>query len=154
MWAWKSFLRGHHPILMDFGLLGGLEPGDAPGPDGGVSPFEQFEPARFAMGETRRYADRMDLVAMEPRGDISSTAFALASPGREYLVLQPEPSAPITVQLEAGRYAVEWHDVSARTTRPGDEVTIDAATGVDFRPPTGLAGPAVLYLRSAAVDRS
>ena len=25
LWAWKSFLRGHHPILMDFGLLGGFE---------------------------------------------------------------------------------------------------------------------------------
>ena len=28
LWAWKSFLRGHHPILMDFGLIAGLEPGD------------------------------------------------------------------------------------------------------------------------------
>ena len=27
LWAWKSFVRGHHPILMDFGLIGGLEPG-------------------------------------------------------------------------------------------------------------------------------
>ena len=27
LWAWKSFLRGHHPILMDFGFIAGLEPG-------------------------------------------------------------------------------------------------------------------------------
>ena len=26
LWAWKSFLRGHHPILMDFGLIAGVEP--------------------------------------------------------------------------------------------------------------------------------
>src|SRR5215207_7722468 len=25
LWAWKSFLRGHHTILMDFGLIGGVE---------------------------------------------------------------------------------------------------------------------------------
>ncbi len=24
LWAWKSFLRGHHPILMDFGMIGGV----------------------------------------------------------------------------------------------------------------------------------
>jgi hypothetical protein len=23
LWAWKSFLRGHHPILMDYGIIGG-----------------------------------------------------------------------------------------------------------------------------------
>ena len=26
LWAWKSFIRGHHPILMDFGLIDGLRP--------------------------------------------------------------------------------------------------------------------------------
>src|SRR5215216_211738 len=26
LWAWKSFLRGQHPILMDFGLIGGVDP--------------------------------------------------------------------------------------------------------------------------------
>ena len=25
LWAWKSFLRGHHPILMDFGIIDGVE---------------------------------------------------------------------------------------------------------------------------------
>ena len=28
LWAWKSFLRGHHPILMDFGLIGGVPAGN------------------------------------------------------------------------------------------------------------------------------
>jgi hypothetical protein len=26
LWAWKSFLRGHHPILTDMGLIGGVAP--------------------------------------------------------------------------------------------------------------------------------
>ena len=30
LWAWKSFLRGHHPILMDYGLIGGPKPSDPP----------------------------------------------------------------------------------------------------------------------------
>ena len=44
LWAWKSFLRGHHPILMDFGLIGGINP---PGPSmGGPMSYTGFEPAR------------------------------------------------------------------------------------------------------------
>ena len=43
LWAWKSFVRGHNPILMDYGLLGGFEPGDdAEG--GEPTPFDAFEP--------------------------------------------------------------------------------------------------------------
>ena len=33
LWAWKSFLRGHHPILMDFGLIAGVEPTSDVDPD-------------------------------------------------------------------------------------------------------------------------
>ena len=91
LWAWKSFLRGHHPILMDFGIIGGV---DAPDP--------AFSPARFAMGDTRRFADRMNVLHMTPRGELTSTGYALANPGDEYLVLQPaEDRAPFTVDLEA-----------------------------------------------------
>ena len=28
LWAWKSFLRGHHPILMDFGIIDVVNPLD------------------------------------------------------------------------------------------------------------------------------
>jgi hypothetical protein len=28
LWAWKTFLRGHHPILMDFGIIAGVNPPD------------------------------------------------------------------------------------------------------------------------------
>ena len=59
LWAWKTFLRGHHPILMDFGMIGGVNPPDPKA--GGPMSFETFEPARFAMGDTVRYAERMRL---------------------------------------------------------------------------------------------
>jgi hypothetical protein len=49
LWAWKSFLRGHHPILMDFGLIGGVHPSDPSA--GGPMSYVAYEPARYAMGE-------------------------------------------------------------------------------------------------------
>ena len=79
LWAWKSFLRGHNPILMDFGIIDGVNP---PDPSLGVPAYESFEPARYAMGDTLRFAERMNLVEMEPRGDLSSTGYALANPGK------------------------------------------------------------------------
>ena len=51
---------------MDFGLIEALRPAAESNPDAGDGPFEAFEAARWAMGDTRRFADRMDLIAMEP----------------------------------------------------------------------------------------
>jgi hypothetical protein len=143
LWAWKSFLRGHHPILMDFGLIGGVRPAD------GGAPYAQFEPAREAMGDTRRFADRMDLVRTEPRTDLSSTGYALASPGQEYLVLQPSED-PFTVLLEPGTYSVEWFGVERRDTLTAEPMTVDQPGPTPFGPPDGMAGPAVLYLSAAS----
>ena len=115
LWAWKSFLRGHHPILMDFGLIDGL--GLAATPSPGAPPYAAFEAARYAMGDTLRYAEQMDLLSMLPRGDLASTGYALANPGQEYLVLQPAATAePFTVMLAAGDYTGEWFDVNSRRT--------------------------------------
>jgi hypothetical protein len=141
LWAWKSFVRGQHPILMDFGIIDVANPLD---PSTGVPPTEAFEPGRLAMGDTRRYAERMDLAATEPRGDLASTTFALANPGREYLVLQPEGSA-FTVTPDPGTYRVEWFAVDARETAADDDVTVERVGPVEFRAP--FPGPAVLYLR-------
>jgi hypothetical protein len=138
LWAWKSFLRGHHPILMDFGIIAGLAPAAG-------TPYDAFEAARYAMGDTLRYAEQMDVIAMQPRGDLSSTAFVLASPGREYLVLQPrETSVPFTVMLEAGRYEVEWYNVRTRASLAGEPLAVAAASSVELTAP--FVGPAVVYL--------
>jgi hypothetical protein len=144
LWAWKSFLRGHHPILMDFGLIGGVNPPDPKA--GGPMSFETFEPARFAMGDTVRYADRVGLIDMEPRPELSSTRFTLANPGAEYLTLQPE-RGDLTVTVEPGRYSVEWFGVDGRETVEAKDVTVDAAGPVSFHPPLDTE-PSILYLRS------
>jgi len=107
LWAWKSFLRGHHPILMDFGIIAGMDPASPSTEGPGVPPYEAYEAARYAMGDTRRFADRMNLIAMQPRGDLSSTGYALANPGQEYLVLQPgEAADPFTVYRARARSTI------------------------------------------------
>jgi hypothetical protein len=148
LWAWKSFLRGHHPILMDFGLIGGINPPDPSA--GGPMSYAAFEPARHAMGDTLRFAERMNLIEMEPREDLSSTGYALANPGQEYLVLQPGGAAdPFTVVLEPGTYSAEWFSVQRRETIPAQARTVERSTPTGFSPPASAPGPAVLYLRRA-----
>jgi hypothetical protein len=149
LWAWKSFLRGHHPILMDFGIIGGINPPDPSA--GGPMSYAAFEPARYAMGDTLRFAERMNLIEMKPRDDLSSTGYALADPGREYLVLQPSGAAgSFTVLLEPGTYAAEWFGIEDRKTVPGDAMTVERAAATSFSPPSELSGPTVLYLKGGS----
>jgi hypothetical protein len=140
LWAWKSFLRGHHPILMDFGIIGGVNPADPS--------FASFELARYAMGDTLRFAERMTLSRMEPRGEVSSTGYALVNAGKEYLVLQPSETAdPFTVSLDRGTYEVEWFSLNNRQTESAGQVTVENSTSTSFSAPFEAAGPAVLYLK-------
>jgi hypothetical protein len=149
LWAWKSFLRGHHPILMDYGLIAGFEPGGAPPADTGVPPFAHYEPARWAMGDTRRYAECMGLIDMHPRRDIASTGYALANRGSEYLVLDPGGAGrAFTVDLPAGSYQVEWFDIGTRATTAGAALTVESRSTVEFSSPFPPA-PVVLYLKGA-----
>jgi hypothetical protein len=149
LWAWKSFLRGHHPILMDFGIIGGVNPSDPA--VGGPMSYAAFEPARYAMGDTLRFAERMNLIEMEPRNDLSSTGYALANPGQEYLVLQPSATAdPFSVRLAAGTYTVEWFSIQSRQTMEAGEVTVERDESLGFTAPVAETEPAVLYLRRPA----
>lgn len=138
LWAWKSFLRGHNPILMDYGLIDGVK-----------TPDPAFEPARYAMGDTLRFASRMNLIAMEPSDELSSTGYALAAPGEEYLVLDPGDTAGrFDVRLKPGTYATEWFSIERRESIHGDQVAVRTAASASFNRPGGLSGPFVLYLRN------
>jgi hypothetical protein len=149
LWAWKSFLRGHHPILMDYGIIGGVNPSDPSA--GGPMSYAAFEAARWAMGDTLRYANRMNLIGTQPRGELSTTGYALVNPGEEYLVLQPGTTAePFTVELAPGTYRVEWFGVNSRQTTEAGEVTADGDERLGFTAPFSETEPAVLYLRRVA----
>jgi len=144
MWAWKSFLRGHHPILMDYGIIK-IGPHElAPG----EPPFEAYEPARNAMGDTLRFAERMELIDMTPQPELSSTGYVLASRGGEYLVLQPEGTpGTFTVTLEAGTYEVEWFGTAERKTKQANKLVVKSPDKVNFTSPFKV-GAAVLYLKA------
>jgi hypothetical protein len=85
---------------------------------------------------------------MQPRTDLSSTGFALANSGTEYLLLQPSETAdPFTVALTAGQYAVEWHSLRSRDTVSGAVLTIPDDNKINISAPSEIAGPAVVHLR-------
>jgi hypothetical protein len=145
LWVWKAFLRGHNPILYDLAILGGGVP---PEPSEGSPSFESLEPARRAMGDTRGFAELINLSAMQPRTDLSSTGFALAEEGNEYLILQPDEGAgPFTVAVPAGRFSVKWHSVRSRETIPAGALGVSRDTRSTLSAPPEIAGPAVVHLR-------
>ncbi|HJR78638.1 MAG TPA: hypothetical protein VJ821_01120 [Anaerolineales bacterium] len=148
LWAWKSFLRGHYPILMDFGIIAGVNPPDPSAESPGVPSYASSEETRYAMGDTLHYAEKMDLLEMEPRGDLSSTGYVLANPGEEYLILEPgEENNMFSVTLNEGEYTVEWFSVNRRETMAKDNLVIEVERRTDFTSPFTEAGPAVLYLK-------
>lgn len=98
------------------------------------------------MGYSRRYAEQMNLAAMTPRGDLSTTGYCLAAPGREYLVYQPG-EGPFQLQLEGGDktlLAVEWFDPKTGKTTAAKQ--LKATGAATFEPP--FAGDAVLCLKA------
>ena len=142
-WVWKSFTRGMNPILMD-----PIQP--FPGIDehphwGAINRpgHPLWEPIRRQMGDTRRFADCVNLARMPPRGDLSSSGYCLADPGAEYLVYLPEGGA-VTVDLsEVGTTLdLEWFDIrSGKTSDPGQ-----LAGGGARELTAPFAGEAALYL--------
>jgi hypothetical protein len=103
-WVWKVFTRGHNIIFMCHHV-----------------PQPEWEPSRNAMGDTLTFANKMDLANMPPRGDLTSTGYALANPGEEYLVFQPG-SGSFNVDLAPGTYDVEWFNPRDRTYHDGGTV--------------------------------
>lgn len=124
--VWKCFLRGTHPIVMDWW-------------DG-----DRWKPIRQAMGQTRRYADTINLAAMRPRNDLASTTYCLADPGKEYLVYLPDGGAAmVDVSAAQGKLIVEWFN--PRTNEQCAGGRSDGGAKRRFQAPFG--GDAVLYLR-------
>jgi len=133
-WVWKIFTRGHHPIYMD----------PLRKQDWFSISEAQMEGARKAMGDTHRYAERINLAVMVPRGELSSTRYCLADPGIEYLVYQPKGGEGFFVELIAGTYRYEWFN-PAKGQITGSGNVQAAGGGQQFKAP--FAGDAVLYLK-------
>ena len=130
---WKAFARGYHYTMYD-------QPFEAPIEDA------TWDLARRNVGAIATYANEVfyDLAKMLPNGDLSSTQYALANPGSEYLIVQPA-SGPFTVEMRAGTYSYEWFDPNAASTADTGLLTVQAGNNA-FTPP--FSGSAVLYLKS------
>jgi hypothetical protein len=133
-WVWETFTRGNNPLYMD-----------------DLSQNSTMESARVAMGQTRSYANKMNLATMTPRGDLTSTGYALANPGHEYLAYNPSGGS-FSVNLSdaalSDSFSVEWFnpgsgaaDLSTGVSRGG---TVAGGATRAFSPP--FHGAVVLYL--------
>ncbi len=133
VWAWKSFLRGHNPIWMDPYNKDAIERNKVAGYRDNVL---------RNLGYTRRYAEKMNLAAMTPQNDLTSTKYCLANPGREHLVYQPATGG-LSVNLAAGTYVVEWFN--PETGEKQNDTKVSGGGQRSFQPPFDNAS--VLYLK-------
>ena len=127
-YVWESFMRGYNPIYMDpFEAVHELTIGEP------VLNEPQHERARVAMGQTRRWADRLNMKRVTPQGELASTGYCLADRGHEYLIYIPaagvkaesgagKPTRPVTVNLTgaSGAFTAEWTDLETGTTKHAD----------------------------------
>lgn len=133
-WVWRSMTRGHNPIFMDpwdGSVLG--RPGD-----------KQFDRLRKAMGQARKYAERMNLAKMGPANAAASSGYCLSDGKSEFLVYVPKGGA-VTVDVTGvkGEMTVEWFDPKADRAVAGKAVAGGAKR--ELKPP--LEGEMVLYLK-------
>ena len=150
-WVWKSFTRGLNPIFMD--------PIEMP----------RWESVRQTMGMTLAYANRMNLVAMKPHGEIASSRYCLVNPGEEYLVYVPlevpwlenrrfihrlkrpirnirrlfETKVTLDLSSYPSQFSVEWLNPSTGKIKMGSSVK--GGTKLSLTAP--FKGDAVLHIR-------
>jgi hypothetical protein len=95
------------------------------------------------MGCTRRLAEHVRLLRLEPRPDLCSTGFALADPGQEYVTLQPDSTGPLSITLDPGRYAVRWYGLVVADLVASEELSVDESGPCSLEAPDA---PAVVHL--------
>lgn len=140
VWVWMQFTRGTNVSVLDGNHFypDHVVPDNPEDAEGAALTYD----ARLSMGDIRAYALRMDLAHALPSESASSTGFALAQPGVEYLVYQPNSEA-FTVTLAPGTYTMEWfHPTTKHTVLAG---TLPGGSTTTFTPP--FSGDAVLYLK-------
>jgi hypothetical protein len=132
VWVWKSFTRGLNVLFMEELL---------------PSPTWQ-DSTRVAMGQARRYAERINLARMMPNPELAQTGYVLADRGREYLAFQDGSQGEFWINVEEARepFEVEWFDTTKGVAIPGKPV----AGGGRRVFTTPFPGPAVVYLKQAA----
>jgi hypothetical protein len=127
-----------------------------------LSPPEEWEGIRKAMGYARAMASRVDLASMQPMGELTSTGYCLAASGKEYLIYLPSEhgwlrtligsilnglageQVEVDLSTVQGTFDVEWIDVGQGQIFSGDPVK--GGQRLEFQAP--FAGDAVLHVKA------
>jgi len=148
---WINFTQGNQTLFMDPYLLyyprQNRNIPQSPVNGIGTMPDLRWENVRNTMGYIREYADRMNLAAMTPQGNLSSTGHVLANarPSNAELLVYASSGGLFTVDLTdiKGNFEVEWINPATGIKTVNENVS---GGGVrTFTPP--FSGDAVLYLR-------
>jgi hypothetical protein len=140
-WVWENFLQGNQCLFMDPYLDPSHDPGRNDPPNGKPDPY--WDSLRQAMGQSRRYAERMDLAEAAPHPELVSSKFCLAAPGKEYVVLVPD-GGEVTVDLSAASNTLraEWLRTGDGAVYPASPVQGGAKSNLK----SPFSGEGVLYL--------
>lgn len=156
-WAWKNFTSGNNLLFMDPYLIQWKDRNSPSGECSGgqcrvVDPY--WDVLRGALGETRIYAEKINLAAMVPQPRLSSSGFCLANPGSEYLIYKPAPGGwksylpwlnrSFTVKLKAGTYSYEWFSPALNKVGAAGTITVGNSGDKLFTAP--FSGDSVLWL--------
>ena len=143
LWAWKSFLRGHHPILMDFGIIEGVNQAEpspvlpgfrtCPPGDGRHPAVRGTDPAQRNAAARRTQLDRVR--AGEPRRRVPRPAAE-----RDLRAVHGDPGARHVL----GRVVQRHHAATKEAVKP---LAVESAGSAGFTAPFAEAGPAVVYLK-------
>jgi hypothetical protein len=148
---WINFTQGNQTLFMDpYVVYYPREHRNLPkSPRNGIGlgPDPRWENVRNTMGYIHDYADCMNLAAMTPQGNLSSTGHVLANTGPtnpEFLVYTSS-NGVFTVNLAGikGRFKIEWMNPATGVKTSGE--TVSGGAKRTFTPP--FSGDAVLYLR-------
>jgi hypothetical protein len=148
---WINFTQGNQTVFMDPWVV--YYPRESrnlpPSPVHGIGsgPDLRWENVRNTMGYIRDYADRMNLAAMTPRANLSSTGHVLANTNpmnAEFLIYVPSGGA-FTVNLSGitGKFKAEWMNPSTGTKT--SVAVVSGGAERSFTPP--FTGDAALYLK-------
>lgn len=133
-WAWKSFTRGMNILFMDEYNF-----------NGAVLDNPAWVDLRRNLGYIRNLADSMDLADIIPRGDISSSGYALAGGNKVLVYLPLGGSVSVNLAKYPGAIAVEWFNPRTGVYTPGKSIT--GGRICSFTAP--FTGDAVLLLHSS-----
>lgn len=116
-WVWKSFFRGLNPIFMDIYYRNVLEKN--------IKLITEWpEEVRVAMGQTRVFAEKIDLINSIPDRKLSSTEYCISVPGKEYLVYLPDTNkVSINLQDDPGEFTCQWFNTISGVSIKGETIT-------------------------------